>query len=71
MSIIKYEHHGSLNSVQEHLKGKHREHNLCFQGCKHFKIGSEDNCEIAKATFKNCVEHNVVSPIWECPKFEK
>ncbi len=71
MSIVtvRYEHHGKEVSVQPHLKGKHREHNLCF-GCANFKPGEEDNCAIAKAVYQNCVEHNIVSPIWECPQFK-
>ena len=30
MSIVKYKHHGVNVSVREDLKGKHREHCLCW-----------------------------------------
>jgi hypothetical protein len=70
-NIIKYKHHGTEVSVQEHLKGKHREHCLCFQNCVHFKPENrEENCEIANANFKTCVDFNVVLPVWECPKYK-
>lgn len=66
-----YEHHGATVTVQSELKGKHREHCLCFQGCANFKPGSADNCEIAAAVYKNCVQFDIVTPVWECPRFEK
>lgn len=70
-NIVKYEHHGETVSVQEHLQGKHREHCLCYLNCKHFTpTNRETNCPIANAAFKVCVDFNVVSPIWECPKYE-
>jgi len=70
--IVKYEHHGTLVNVDMDLKGLHREHCLCFQGCNFFKPEDHaNNCEIANAVFKNCVDFNIVTPVWECPKFEK
>jgi hypothetical protein len=68
--IEKYEHHGELVSVFSEVRGKHREFCLCFQGCARFKPGQPDNCEIAQATFENCVKYNTVTPMWECPKYE-
>lgn len=68
--IIKYYHHDGIKSVQKHLKGKHREHNLCFQNCVHFKPNTPENCEIAQTCFTTCVKFGLVSPIWECPKYE-
>jgi len=44
-NIIKYIHHGETVSVEKHLKGKHREHCLCWQNCKNFK--PEDKKTIA------------------------
>ncbi len=67
--IITYEHHGATVSVQEENKGKHREHCLCFQGCSRFKPGTPDNCQIAQAVYHNCVEFNIVTPVWECPQY--
>ena len=70
--IIEYDHHGVAVSVQENLKGLHREHCLCWLGCKKFKPQNrEGNCAIANALYRNCVHYNVVTPVWECPDFEK
>ena len=72
MKIVNYEHHGMEVKVQEHLKGKHRDHCLCWKNCKHFDpINRGNNCEIAQANYENCVKFNVVQPVWECPKYEK
>lgn len=71
-NIIEYDHHGTVVSVQENLKGLHREHCLCWLGCKKFKPQDrEGNCVIANALYKNCVDFNVVTPVLECPDFEK
>jgi hypothetical protein len=70
--IGKYVHHGTLVSVDTELKGLHREHCLCYKDCKSFN--EEDhtkNCEIANAVFKNCVDFGIVTPVWECPKYEE
>lgn len=68
-TIVKYNHHGKDVFVRGVLKGQHRDHCLCFQGCTRFKPGTVDNCEIAQSVYDNCVKHNIVSPVWECPKF--
>lgn len=69
MTIVTYEHHGKEVKVQEHLKGRHREHCLCYT-CVEFKPEDrEANCPIANALYAICVEHNVATPVWECPKF--
>lgn len=70
IEIEVYEHHGSSVAVQPHLKGKHREHCLCFQGCAEFKPGQADNCEIAKEVYANCQAFDIVTPVWECPRFK-
>lgn len=69
MKIEKYNHHGADVSVRSDLKGRHVEHCLCWQGCKHFAPGKPENCEIAQAVYKNCVQFNIVTPMWECPRF--
>lgn len=68
--IEKYVHHGCEVNVVSVVKGQHRSHCLCFLRCKHFKPGEKDNCEIAEATYQNCVKFNTVTPVYECPKFE-
>lgn len=69
--IIKYVHHGVEVNVLESLKGKHKEHCLCFKGCKHFKPNQTDNCKIAQELFEFDVKHGMTTPVWECPKYEK
>lgn len=68
MSIDRYEHHGKMVSVMSELKGKHRQHCLCFSGCKKFLPGQRDNCPIAQATFANCVKFGTTTPMYECPE---
>lgn len=70
MTIVRYIHHGAEVATQEHLKGTHREHCLCFQKCAHFKPGTSENCEIAQTNYELCVKFNVTTPVFECPKYE-
>lgn len=67
--FVQYEHHGALVWVRELLLGKHRDFCLCFS-CGKFKPDSEDNCPIAKRVYQTCVECDLVTPVWECPRFE-
>jgi hypothetical protein len=74
MNIIRYEHHGWMVSVQEHLKGKHQEHCLCFR-CGRFHpypigtTGCPKNCPVAQDLFEFDVKHGCTTPMWECPIF--
>lgn len=68
--IIEYEHHGRMVKVDEDLKGKHRDHCLCYRDCLNFKPGTAENCPIAQAIYKNCVDHGVTTPVFECVKYE-
>lgn len=63
------EHLGPVAMLVE-VAGKHREHCLCYR-CRHFKPGQPDNCPIAQAIYETCVEHNVVTPVYECPVYEE
>lgn len=66
-----YEHHGETVWVRKDLKGKHKEHCLCFS-CDKFSPGTpEGNCPIANLNYAVCIAHNVTLPVWECPKFEE
>jgi len=71
MRTTVYNHHGEDVHVQPHLKGRHREHCLCY-GCSKFTPAGEpgERCSIADDVFVNCQKHGIVSPIWECPNFE-
>jgi hypothetical protein len=70
VQIEEYEHHGVEVCVQSHLKGRHREHCLCFQGCTNFKPGQDDNCRKAKRLYELCVDEDMTTPVWECPNYE-
>ena len=68
--IITYEHHGVEVSVREHLKGRHREHCLCWQNCEFFFPNDKyNNCPIAMELYDLCVLSNVTTPVWECSKY--
>jgi len=68
--VERYVHHGTEVVVFSELKGQHRDHCLCFNGCRRFKPGQPDNCPIAQATFENCVKFDLVTPVYECPVYE-
>jgi hypothetical protein len=66
-----YEHHDAMVWVRSDLKDDHREHCLCYD-CDKFKPSDRaENCAIANQVFTTCVEHNLVTPVWECPHFVK
>lgn len=67
MVFEKYVHHEVEVSVRSDLKGKHREHCLCYS-CDRY-VNGEFVCPIAKKVYKTCKEYNLVSPVWECPSF--
>ena len=69
--VIKYVHHNAEVSVMEHLKGTHRDHCLCFQGCKYFKPNTDANCSLAQELYQFDVTHGMTTPVFECPKFER
>jgi hypothetical protein len=65
-----YEHHGRMVFVQAELKDKHREHCLCYN-CNAFIPQVPDlNCPIANVLFNFCILEGIVTPVWECPKFD-
>lgn len=66
----KYQHHGKPVWVQADLRGRHRNHCLCFS-CKRFHPGSEGNCAVAQTLYQLCLDHNLVIPVWECPVFKQ
>lgn len=70
--MTKYLHHGNEVYVDEKLKGRHREHCLCWQGCARFKLDGprSENCFIANAIFQIDKNFGVTTPVFECPEFE-
>ena len=67
--IEQYEHHGNKVWVRSDLKGKHREHCLCFS-CQKFSPNNDlTNCLKARRIFKTCVDFGLVTPVWECPDY--
>lgn len=70
----KYKHHGERHGeevwVRKDLKGKHRDHCLCFS-CQKFFPDAPFNCFIAEHVFTACKRFNLVLPVWECPRFEE
>jgi hypothetical protein len=69
-NIESYEHHQGVVSVRSDLKRKHHDDCLCYH-CERFKRGTQDNCMIAQAVYRNCGKFNIVTPVWECPIFKK
>lgn len=69
--IVGYLHHGVYVYADENLKGKHREHCLCWK-CELFTPENhEANCKLANLNFSNCRLNNMVLPVYECPKFKE
>ena len=73
MSIVRqFEHHGVVVSGQDHLIGKHRDHCLCFQGCKKFIPDDLNrNCKIAQALFRLDILCEITTPVFYCKEFEQ
>ena len=66
-----YEHHvGEIVWVRSDLKGRHAEFCLCYK-CDKFMPNEKNNCPIAEGNFQYCVKHELVLPVWECPKFRR
>jgi hypothetical protein len=63
-----YMHHGLDMMVRKEDKGKHREHCLCYN-CAFFFPETLNNCHKAQEIYDNCVDLDVVTPVWECADF--
>lgn len=72
---VQYTHHFSngktrpMTVINEEHKGHHREHCLCFAGCKFFKPDTAENCSIAQKLYNLDRRCNVVTPVYECDGF--
>lgn len=67
---LQYQHHGVNVFVRKDLKGRHRDHCLCFSCEKLGSGGGKSGCEIANHVYANCVKFNLVTPVFECPRFK-
>ena len=70
-NIVGYLHYGKYVFVDEELKGKHKEHCLCFRCRKFVPKDRELNCRIAELNFANCRLNALVLPVYECPEFKE
>lgn len=68
-TIVQYEHHGNIVRTFKEMKGKHRDHCLCYW-CSKFQPNTVNNCSIAQSNYENCQRFGIVTPIWECPEFD-
>lgn len=67
--ILKYNHYGTEVFVRNDLKGKHREHCLCYI-CGSLDTNNPDNnCPIANILFAISKGFALVFPVYECPNF--
>jgi hypothetical protein len=65
-----YEHHGKKVWTFKDLRGKHRQHCLCFH-CSKFHPGvPETNCHIANLNYAVCLAFSLTLPVYECPEFD-
>ena len=68
--FIRYEHHGNMVMVDKELKGKHRDHCLCWKCRKFIPADRKLNCKKANELFKFCQKHKMTTPVFECPDFK-
>ena len=68
---VRYDHYGSNVWVREDLKGKHREHCLCWSCGKFKPLSRDDNCPKANILYAYCVNLEMTTPVWECVDFEE
>ena len=69
-TIRQYVHHGNQVYVDRGQQGLHRHFCLCHT-CKAFKPNTSGNCMIAETLYKVCKDHGLVTPVWECPKYQR
>ena len=67
--FMRYEHHGDSVWVRKDLKGQHREHCLCYDCGAYKPLDPRANCPIAEDVYELDGRHNLVTPVWECPRF--
>jgi hypothetical protein len=65
-----YLHHKVKVFVEKSKKGKHWESSLC-PDCIYFLPDTPNNCLIESVIHTVNRDNNLVSVVWECPKFER
>jgi hypothetical protein len=65
--IVEYIHHEAMVNVDEDLKGKHREHCLCWRCSEFHPEDRENNCDIANLLYAVNVACGITTPVYECP----
>ena len=65
----KYKHNGIDVYVKSDLKGKHREHCLCYSCELFMPRDRQSNCPIANLLYAVDCAMGITTPIFECPEF--
>lgn len=69
--VTKFEHHGVVVSCMDNLKGKHREHCLCWI-CRKLNLADRDkNCKIASLLYAVDRQCQITTPVFYCKEFQK
>lgn len=69
--IITFKHHGVMVKAFMDIAHLHTEHCMCFRGCAKFHPGEPTNCKKAQRLYELCVEEDIVTPVYECPDYER
>ncbi len=64
-----YVHHDWDVWVRRDLKGRHREHCLCFSCERFVPEDREQNCPLANLLYSLDVVTGLTTPVFECPEF--
>ena len=72
MKPVQYTHHGVIVWVDLDLVGQHKKFCLCHI-CSSLVLEQDttkQNCSIAQELFEINKKYNILTPVWECPKFK-
>ena len=69
--IIRYIHHDQNMAVDSELKGKHKEHCLCYRCLYFWPEIPQKSCSVANILHNLNVTCGLVTPVWECTDFEE
>lgn len=68
--VVQYTHRGNRVFARKDLKGKHREHCLCYSCACFSPADIASNCPIANDISHLCTTYGIATPVYECPDFE-